>query len=537
MYEHDGILRRRLLRAMGVAPAALTLSLVACDGSEAEFTGDSAPDGESLSNALPELGPAHDAPYEAPEEAPLPTPWVEILNTPNAGHASLFQVRDALPFAEVAVHARESEAGRVEVEVAPVATGFTDARGEATLYGLTPAEFGEAVELVYEVVHLERPEVPSEERVYALSGLVPFRPDLSELHPGLVPELLAVGERRLSCVPTLEYADETCTPVEDFHNWEALEIVSYALGDVLPPELSVLACQAEVTYPDSCCYFVEFWDTVNGSAADACQPPAQQGGGGGGGGGGWGWCEGRPFTLDGIPTRAEAVRGRGWSRFSWSVPVNLSTRIRARAAAAWLDVARAEHSSVASFSRFNLQLMQMGAPAALLARSTAAIGDEIRHACDAFGVASALAGREFTASALELGAVGEPSDAASALLDAIREGCINETVSAAFVREASRTAKDRSLGDMLMRVADDESRHAELSWAFARWVLERHPELRDEVAQVFASFDLGPAPAADPDRDALAALGVITADLQHEIATEIMERVIRPCASALLSVA
>ena len=528
----DEVLKRRLLRAMGVGPAALTLSLTACEAPPLDVMQPAA-DPPVEASGIPPIDAAHEASYEAPEEAPLPTPWVEVLNTPNAGHASLFQVRGALPFAAVSLHARSG--GPLDDEAEPVATGFTDARGEAILYGFTPASMADFDALAYDVVHTERPEVLAALRVYTLSGLVPFRPDLTEIHPGVDPEILEPGDRRLVCVPALEYVDGICTAVADFHAWEAVEVVSYALDDALPPELSALACQEELIYPDSCCYYVEFWDTVNGSAADACQPP-DQGGGGGGGGGGWGWCEGRPYTVDGVRAQAEVRRGLGWAVSAPSVPFGVPAAIRARAARAWLEVARAEHSSVASFSRFNLQLMQLGAPADLVARSTAAIADEIRHARDAFGMASELAGVSYTAGTLDVASAGEASDVQAALLEAIREGCINETVSATFVREAANRAADPEVAEMLSRVAEDETRHAELSWAFARWVLEQHPELRPEVAKVFASFELGPAPARDPDRDTLGALGVITDDLQHELAVEILERVVRPCAVALLSV-
>jgi len=347
------------------------------------------------------------------------------------------------------------------------------------------------------------------------------------------PHGLAAGERRRTCVPLMEYDGEACPAIEDFHPWEALEVVSYALDDTLPASLSALACQSELTYEDSCCYFVEFWDTVNGSAADACVPANPQGGGGGGGGG-WGWDDGRPFTVQGVKVKAPAVQGSGWSRGAWDAPANLSPVLRARAAAAWLKTAQAEHSSVASFSRFNLQLLEMGAPAELLLRSTGAIVDEIRHARDAFGVASTLANTEYTAGPLQMDSTASSMSLKEALMDAILEGCINETVSAAFVREAARKTTDRDLAAMLERVADDEARHSELSWAFARWVLRQHPEFRQDVSDLFDTFELGPAPQEDPDRQALAELGVLTEDYQHEVATDILAHVVVPCARALL---
>ena len=56
---------------------------------------------------------------------------------------------------------------------------------------------------------------------------------------------------------------------------------------------------------------------------------------------------------------------------------------------AWTTAARAEHASVASFARFTLQLLHLGAPADLVADAQQAALDEVRHARLCFGVASA----------------------------------------------------------------------------------------------------------------------------------------------------
>jgi len=520
-------LEKRLMNAMGLAPAAVTLSLVACGGPDAERESGAAPDVET-EQVLELNADRSDVLVERAEE-PLPVPWVEALTDPNAGHASMFAVHDAVPFERIDLMVHLDD---LPAEI--VASGYADADGVAVLYGFTPDAAQGAAGAIFTVVHPDMPKVGSSELTASLSGLTPDHPDVAELHPMVDPTALAFGERRLACVPAMEYGNAACTAVADFHVWEGVEIVSYALDDSLPPELSAKACMADQTFADSCCYYVEFWDTMNGSADDACVRPGQ--GGGGGGGGGWGWDEGRPFTVDGVATNAEVRKGQGWSTDYQSAFVAHSARIRARAASAWLDTAQAEHASIASFSRFNLQLMQLGAPSDLILRSTLAIADEIRHARDAFGVASALAGVELTAGVMPMvDALSGVEDVRAALLDAIREGCVNETVSAAFVREAARVTTEPELAAMLDGVAEEEARHAELSWAFARWALQKHPELKNDVADLFASVDLGDAPVADVDRDALGALGVLTADAEYEIATQILERVVRPCAVALIA--
>ena len=54
----------------------------------------------------------------------------------------------------------------------------------------------------------------------------------------------------------------------------------------------------------------------------------------------------------------------------------------------WLAAALAEHASVASFSKFALELLAVGAPASLLQRAHQAALDEIRHAQLSFDVVS-----------------------------------------------------------------------------------------------------------------------------------------------------
>lgn len=48
----------------------------------------------------------------------------------------------------------------------------------------------------------------------------------------------------------------------------------------------------------------------------------------------------------------------------------------------WSLAAQQEHASIASFSKFSLELMAVGAPAALLVRAHEAALDEINHARD-----------------------------------------------------------------------------------------------------------------------------------------------------------
>jgi hypothetical protein len=73
---------------------------------------------------------------------------------------------------------------------------------------------------------------------------------------------------------------------------------------------------------------------------------------------------------------------------------------RARLVELWQADALMEHASIASFARFGLQLLALGAPARLVRDAQRAGLDEIRHAEQAFSIASRLAGRVIGPGAL-----------------------------------------------------------------------------------------------------------------------------------------
>ena len=101
--------------------------------------------------------------------------------------------------------------------------------------------------------------------------------------------------------------------------------------------------------------------------------------------------EGRPFSVDGSHRLAPVVAGA-----QWAAPLELggtdAATLRQRAGQAWLRAARSEHAAVASFARFSLDLMRLGAPPELLRASARAAADEVAHAQAAFGIAGALLG-------------------------------------------------------------------------------------------------------------------------------------------------
>jgi rubrerythrin len=189
-------------------------------------------------------------------------------------------------------------------------------------------------------------------------------------------------------------------------------------------------------------------------------------------------------------------------------PVGLAAPTRKPCQSAGEYLARAatlEAASVEAFRRLAAELRAHGAPARLVAAALAAARDEVRHA----QVTARLARR--------MGARPErPVIAPSPLreLEAIAsenawEGCVRETFGALEGRWMALHAGDPSVRRAYRRIAEDELRHAALSWRVARWI---EPRL-EESAQKRVS---------EVRRAALA-------ELQSELAAEVSEPIRLAC--------
>jgi rubrerythrin len=136
-------------------------------------------------------------------------------------------------------------------------------------------------------------------------------------------------------------------------------------------------------------------------------------------------------------------------------------------------MAHLEAASVPAFERMHDELRALGAPRRLLARVRRAINDEQRHARVVSGVARRFGGqstlpcvRPFRARTVE----------AIARENAV-EGCARETYGALVATWQAHHARDPLIRRVMTRIAEDESRHAELAWATARF-LSRHLDAR-----------------------------------------------------------
>jgi len=246
--------------------------------------------------------------------------------------------------------------------------------------------------------------------------------------------------------------------------------------------------------------------------------------------------DGRPFVVDGAIRHSCMVPGSGWASEAPRSRSDLDDDQLATLCAHWTRVAEGEHASIASFGRFTLELLQLGAPSDLLQQTADALRDEVQHAQIAIALASSYGGQELTPGPLDT-APRTPGqrDAAQILEDTIVGGCINETLAVAQLRMAASQSRIPEIRETLERLAEDESRHASLAWQTAGWMLETWPELRETAEQSFAKATVS-IPTTQEDLDpALADHGYLSSEQQRAAVEHAMNKIIAPCKETLLA--
>jgi len=262
----------------------------------------------------------------------------------------------------------------------------------------------------------------------------------------------------------------------------------------------------------------------------------------------WSECGkvGRPFS-DGGAARIAGARpsARPWGadqdhggRAATPRIDRLSIEERAALADAWTNDALFEHASIASFARFALELIAVGAPSALVDAAHGAARDEVRHAGLCFALASAYRGSPVGPGPLDFGgSVAIASNLAAIAAATVREGCVDETIAAMIAAEQRDQAADPAVRAALAVIAEDESRHAELAWRTVAWALDvGGAEVRRAVEQAFAeaarAIDALPI---EPTSPALADHGRLGAERTRAARILGFDAVVRPCWEALLT--
>jgi hypothetical protein len=182
-------------------------------------------------------------------------------------------------------------------------------------------------------------------------------------------------------------------------------------------------------------------------------------------------------------------------------------RIPRRASALGRHFAHAAHleaSAIAAFRTLRDELVAHGAPVELIDAARRAERDEVRHA----RMTAALARRHGVpvrarkASRKERRPARAPRSLEAIALENMIEGCVRETFGALAAEAQAMLAGDARVRAVMGRIAPDETRHAALGWAVAKWAETKLDAAararvaaarREAVAELLREADVEPA--------------------------------------------
>lgn len=250
------------------------------------------------------------------------------------------------------------------------------------------------------------------------------------------------------------------------------------------------------------------------------------------------WAEGRCFTLNGESQYAPLEEGPGWAA---PLPPleGLDRETADRLAQDWATAAQAEHSSLASFHRFTLELLAFGAPPELIQGTHVAAADELRHARLCLTLASRYKGHPLRPGPLPLAGISYASTRAELALATFHEGVVGETLSTLLAEAALRRTRDPQVQKVLQVISSDEARHAALAWKTLQWCLETGGEgVRDVLHRALTSLQvegaLAPSTAVGPE-PVFVAHGRLSHAASQVVVDHGVQKVILPLLEAMLN--
>jgi hypothetical protein len=236
-----------------------------------------------------------------------------------------------------------------------------------------------------------------------------------------------------------------------------------------------------------------------------------------------------------------AADQRAWDELR-RVARQLSPPLAADIGDEWARAAQFEHASIASFGRFALELLAVGAPSDLIESAHRAAIDEIEHARLCFSLATIYAGAPLGPGPLPLDAAAFTKPDLVTLTHAtVLEGCVNETLAAFEAQTAHAHAQFEAVRAALAAIERQESDHASLAFRFVSWAIAvGGSKVREAARAAFAlasaqlrDLELPRAADADTDRTRLSH-GRISARTRAELRRRVLSEVIVPAADAVL---
>lgn len=252
-----------------------------------------------------------------------------------------------------------------------------------------------------------------------------------------------------------------------------------------------------------------------------------------------GSCCGRPFVVAGVARLAEVRDREDWGGVCAGSlhERRLTAAERQELAAVWVADALLEHASIASFARFSLELLAVGAPAGLVEAAQRAGLDELEHARACFALASRFSTQPLGPGPLEMHGLELGRSLAELAVAVFHEGCVGETLASALAREQEAVAIDGQCRTTLAMIARDEAEHSLLAWRFLRYAVDRGgSRVVDSLREAFSR-----APRTLAARESSVAAetlnhyGRLTPEQESAVVAETWREVIAPAVTLLFT--
>ena len=187
----------------------------------------------------------------------------------------------------------------------------------------------------------------------------------------------------------------------------------------------------------------------------------------------------------------------------------------------WLKQGLAEHASIASFSRFSLDLISLGAPSFLIELVHKGTLDEIRHSKIAFDVAniflSAIGDEDnnkcINPSKIQSHNIQIDGNCQRILNDLINGGCFNELISAL---QSVTDAINLKSNKLLHSIALDETKHCSLAWIAMIWIIQNKENVQYEYVDIQTMYKTQ-LQDIDDDKESLYAFNVVIPEIMDMI--------------------
>jgi hypothetical protein len=254
---------------------------------------------------------------------------------------------------------------------------------------------------------------------------------------------------------------------------------------------------------------------------------------------------GRPLIISGEARIARVTGRTDWLGARERASAAVSSEVqRSALASAWAREASFEHASIASFARFALELMSVGAPSDLVEAAARAMIEETEHARLCYALASRHAGRALGPDRIDLsGSLSVPT-LAEIVYATVRDGCVGETIAAMVASTALETTTDEEARHALQVIANDEASHAELAYRFVAFAIgKKDPDVIEAVRRGFADAAVRvasvvvPAPGDEELDRVLEAHGRLSEGKVWEATCRAMREIVEPARDLLLQTA